>query len=255
MAPWVITGYDKTTEHRMRIPLSTMYDFFHGCDSPVAVIEKEDIASLAPYFSSREDALVSRMLLCGFFFEEKLLGVLLISDSPYLGLTSRELGIFFAALEELSSAILFASRETRMRRTREPGSVPLKEFAEDVRKLREAGGRELPVAVVAIDARPVIEKIKEFGSDLDEYRSFQDIASVASTILEGQPFFASAEKKRILFALDEGSTDVELLLHQFSRAVRKLFQELENGPDLPVQRKSYPDDESDPEALAASLLG
>ena len=255
LAPWVITGYDKTTEHRMRIPVSRMYDFFQGSDLATAVVEKEAAASLAPYFSSREEALLSRMLLAGFFFEEKIIAVLLISDSPYLTMNSRELGIFFAALEERASSVFFASREVRMRKTREPENLPIEQFQEKIRELREGGNRTKPIAVLALNAVPIIEKIREFSQDLDEFRSFQDLASVTATILSGYPLFVSTEKKRILLAVDEATSDVELLLHQLTRAIRKFFLELENGPDLDIRRKNYPDDDSDPEALTSSLLG
>jgi hypothetical protein len=236
----------------MRIPLTRLYDVFLRNDSPVVVADKEECSPFMPYFSSREGALLSRMVLCGFSFQDKIIGVLLIAESRYLQLEDKVLRMVFTVLEELTSALLFASRDERMHRVRETSTMQRDTFIQNIVELHTKYSSE--ISIFSLNTLPLIVKIREQGSDLDEYRIFQDITAVASTILDGLPIFPVPEKKRIVFAVDPSGPDSDLLIHQLSLSMKNFFHELGEMPDLEIRRGSYSKDGETPDAVTESLL-
>jgi hypothetical protein len=184
------------------------------------------------------------MLVCGFSFQEKVIGVLLIADSPYLRLDAKILRILFTVFEELSSSLLFVSREERMRKTRHAASMGLNEFLDEMSKLY--GPTTSAADIFVLNTLPLIEKIKTYGADLDEYRSFQDISAVTATILDGAPLLPVPEKRIILFILGPDGPDPDLTLHQLSLAMRNFFRELRDLPQMDVRRETILREDLDP---------
>jgi hypothetical protein len=159
----------------------------------------------------------------------------------------------FTVIEELSSALLFVSREEKMRKVRETSTLQKDTFLQNIVNMHAKNSSDIPV--LSLNAAPLIAKILEHGSDLDEYRIFQDITAVSSTILDGLPIFPVPDKKRLLFALEAGGLDSELLIHQLSLAMKNFFHELGELPDLDIRRGSYSKDGEPPDEVTAALLG
>lgn len=247
LAPWCVTGYDKTTRHRMRIPLSKLYDVFRKTGSSMIFADKQEVKDILPYFSSRESALVARVFMMSFKHNGKIIALLLVTESPYMLLDETLLRTIFSVAGELSAPMLFAAREARMRKTRETPAVRKEDF---VSEFQNSERKELFV----LDAEPLIRAIREYSPDLDEYRVFEDITGIVSTIMAGSPVLPAPERARLLFLAGNDGPDSKLLIHQLSLAIRKIFLEIKDIPAIGIRPISLSPDNPEPRVLVDSLL-
>jgi hypothetical protein len=238
--PWSITGFDKTTQHRLHILPDTLYTIFRTAESKNILTDLTETQDLRPCFSSREAALVRRLLLCLFTFQEKIIGALIISDSPYLFLDESGLRLFFTVIGELSSPLLERSRNARLRKKRLHAYLRKDHFLVSLKTYLKDLPKNGSIQFLVLNAQSLVAKIREFNPDVDEYRVLQDITTVVSTLMGSSPVFVSPKKKKILIATQEGRFDSALLVHQVSLMIRKLFQELQNTPDIEISENSLP---------------
>jgi hypothetical protein len=227
-APWSITGFDKTTQRRMRIEPDIFYRIFRVTESKTVVTSLQELESLTSCFSSREAALTDRLLLCFFTVEDKITGVLIIADSPYLELHDSILRLFFAVVTQITSSGLARSRSSRLRRRKDHGEVRKDRFLASLKTYAENLPEDASLAVFTVDAKPIVKEIRESHPDIDEYRILQDITAVMETLFAGYPVFMSSVKKKILAVTQAGKFDSRLLVHQISLRMRKLFQNAKN---------------------------
>jgi len=230
LSPWVITGYDRTTYFRLRVPASYIYNMFHRSPSSIVLMKKEDILDLTAYFSSREFGLIGTLLIYGMFFHDKLIGVLLVSDSPVLSWAPEMVRLLFSVIDELSSSLLYAFRAERQEKLTSRVFFDLQAF-----------NKALPpdmteqALLFTVDPQPIIQTFRVDNPELDVFLMIRDIASVLSTILEGAPVFINSEKSTIFVLHRDTQTDRELLVHQLESALKHLFPELSSIPGLGIQ--------------------
>ncbi|MDR2588134.1 MAG: hypothetical protein LBC67_01785 [Spirochaetales bacterium] len=214
---------------------------YEKAGAKVVFVEGGGRGILKDFFSTREAALAEKLLVCFFISEEKIIGLLVIAQSPYLFLEESLAGLFFTVVSALTSPLLARSRKAP-RRKRASGYVRKDSFLTAVKKYAE----ELPpaerVKLLGLNASSLVEKIREFNPDVDEFRALQDITALLSTLLDNAPVFVSAKKKKMIMAIAEGRLDPALLVHQVSLVLRRLFQELENIPELEVNEESLTQD-------------
>ncbi len=230
LSPWAITGYDRTTYFRLRIPASYIYNLFHRSPSSIILLKKEEAVELEAHFSSREFGLIETLLIYGIFFQDKLIGVLIVSDSPILTWEQQVLGLLFTVIDELSASILYAFRSERQEKLRSRVFF-------DVQSFNKALPPDIDkqALLCTLDPRPLVRAFHAENPDLDPFLMIQDIASFLSTILEGTPVLIHSENS-ILYALHKDTQkDRELLVHQLESALKHLFPELSSLPELGIQ--------------------
>ncbi|MDR1626726.1 MAG: hypothetical protein LBT33_09305 [Spirochaetia bacterium] len=227
--PWSITGFDKTTQRRMRIAPDLVYNALRYGESKIILTNLKEMEGLAPCFSSREAALAECLLLCFFTFEEKVTGVLIVADSPYLLLGASVLRLFFAVVTALASPVLARSRGARLRKRRDHGLLRKDRFLAALKKHAEDLPEGSALTLFTLDVKALVKQILESNPDIDSYRVLQDISSVIETLLAGCPVFVSSAKKKVLAATQAGKYDSALFIHQVSLRLRKLFQTAGGG--------------------------
>jgi hypothetical protein len=222
--PWSITGFDKTTQRRMRIASGLMHNALRIGESKTIVTRLKEIESFSACFSSREAALAEYLLLCFFTAEEKITGILLVADSPYLFLNTSILRLFFAAISALASPVLAGSRSPRLRKRRDHGLVRKDRFLSSLKKYAENLPKDASLTLFTVDVKDLVREILASHPDIDNYRVLQDMSSVIETLLADCPVFVSSSKKKILAATQTGKYDSALFIHQVSLRLRGLFQ-------------------------------
>jgi hypothetical protein len=239
-APWSITGFDRTTQRRMRIPPDRMYEALRLTESKTILTDLEQARGLAECFSSREAALAERILLCFFTSQDRITGALVLADSPYLFLEESLLRLLFTVVTETGSPLLAKTRDAPLRKRRDYGYVRKDRFLASLKKY----ARELPEGALleffTIDAQSLLAKIRESSPDIDEYRVLQDITAVIGTLLSGSPIFVSSKKKKILAVTRGGQFDCALLVHQVSLMIRNFFQAAGEAPDIEITKDTLP---------------
>ncbi|MDR1179174.1 MAG: hypothetical protein LBK44_01610 [Spirochaetales bacterium] len=222
--PWSICGFDKTTQRRMRIAPDLLYSALRLGESRVIITTLNEMTGLSPCFSSREAALVEDILLCFFTTEEKIHGLLLVADSPYLFLAEPVLRMVFVVMGELASPVLARSRGSRLRKRRDYGLLRKDRFLTSLKKYAGDLPEEASLSLFTIDVSALVKELLVSHPDLDGYRVLQDISSLIETLLAGSPVFVSPAKKKILAATQTGQYDSALFIHQVSLKLCKLFQ-------------------------------
>ncbi|MCX7787519.1 MAG: hypothetical protein N2442_07465 [Spirochaetes bacterium] len=230
LSPWAITGYDRTTYFRLRIPTSYIYTLFHRSPSSIALLEKKETLDLETHFSSREYGLIDTLLIYGIFFQEKLIGALLISDSPILSWESRVLGLLFTVIDELSASLLYAFRAERQEKL-------MARVFFDLQTFQNALPNEMKdqALLFTLDPHPIVQTFKVDNPEIDTFFIIRDIASILSTILHGAPVLILSEKSALYVLHTDTQTDRELLVHQLESALKHLFPELSSLPELGIQ--------------------
>jgi hypothetical protein len=189
----------------------------------------EEMEGLSSCFSSREAALAESLLLCFFTFEEKITGVLIVAESPYLFLDDSMLRLFFAMISALASPVLARSRGSRLRTRRDYGLLRKDRFLASLKSYAGALPADSSLTLFAVDVKVLAREILASNPDIDSYRVLQDISSVIRTLLAGSPVFVSSAKKKILAAIQAGQYDSALFIHQVSLRLRELFQNAGGG--------------------------
>jgi hypothetical protein len=224
----------------MRIAPDLIYDAFRVSESKIILTNLREMKSLAACFSSREAALAGSLALCLFTADDKIIGVLVVADSPFLFLDDSVLRLLFSVVTFLASPPLARSRSARLRKRKDFGHVRKERFLVSLKTYAEELPADGTLKLLTVDAKTLVTKIRESHPDIDEYRVLQDITAVIGTLLGGSPVFVSVKKQKILAATRDGQFDSALLAHQVSLKIHKLFQEAEDVPDIEITENSLP---------------
>lgn len=227
-APWASVGYDETTLHRLRIPLGANASFNSISNATPAVISgREDLDPYLPYFSSREFSQLATILLVPFIHEEKLIGVLLVSESqgPLAG--TKDLIRILSAAAGQAAPMIHSAREEKLRSLLssptadgDPGGRELDGFLERAR----SDGRK--VLLLSFSLSGLLEAVTVRVSHIDSFRLREDLRLILDGFLSGlgKAFPLPASADLWLLAITDGKkTDVPLLLHQLAAHLERIF--------------------------------
>ena len=237
-APWSIVGFDKTTQHRMRIAPELAYRILGTSETKTLLTSLNDMQSFAPCFSSREAALAEQLLVCFFTSRDMINGILLVADSPWLFLDDALLRMAFTMITEITAPRLAQARSARLHKRRDHGHMRKDRFLVSLKSYAKQLSAEGILTFFTVDAKTLVAQILESNPGVDEYRVMQDVAAVIGTLLVESPVFASAKEKKILAATLEGQFDSELLAHQMSLMINKLFRGTRAASDIQITQNS-----------------
>jgi hypothetical protein len=258
--PWSLTGFDVTTQRRLHIPEDTAYSLFSSRVPLFLVLSGIELKSLEPYFSVREYTSAKDIGLAAFFYEAKLLAILVIGETPYFNLDHTIMQIMYSAYEGNLSSLLFRSRDARISRIQIPLLFSHDQLAPMSHELlTENAGNEVQLMLVDINIERAVSVIGKKAPDTDHYRIRQDILRILNTMLAGLgKVFLFPEVRLVLLRADPvnnpHSLDIELLIHQLNEKLKDFFDELE-GQDRILDHRvlNYPKDAPDLEELLSRL--
>lgn len=258
--PWSITGFDITTQRRLHIPEETAYELFTNRVPLMLLFNGQETRELQSYFSVREFTALDRVVLCSFFYEAKLLAVLVVTETPFFTLEPTILQVMYSAFEEGVSTLLYRSRDERISRIQLPllfAHDQLLSMAQESLSVEQTP--DSAILFLEFDAEPAVACITDLARETDRYRVRQDVLRILNTLLAGLGQVFTLSRHRLLLMRTEIEAnshllDVELLVHQINERLRQYFAELE-GSDAAVTCRlvAYPKDTADLEALTASF--
>jgi hypothetical protein len=225
-APWASTGFDTTTLHRLRIP-SIMSESLSssGNGRAVLVSSAEGISAYEAFFSSRELALVTRIILVPFLAAEKLLAILLITatDPP---IASDE--AFLTSLERIagaSSPAIQKAREDRISggETRvETPSGTLEENLSNLLSSPSLSDKRILFFSLSLDGYQ--KRILEAVPYLDSFRLEEDLRFFMHSFTSDLGCTISLDKSTYLLGIqDMEKKDLDLFMHQLRSFLEHLF--------------------------------
>ncbi|MFP4373212.1 MAG: hypothetical protein ACLFPO_02685 [Spirochaetaceae bacterium] len=233
LAPWSMRGLDRTTEHRLRIPVAELTGRILDVHAAVTILSGNALRACKPYVSQREFDRLERVALVPFGGEDRIYGLLVITSSPHLATSSSVLDVAFSAIARPVRAILLENRETRLQGGGDRAILDEGEL--------QAIAAETPtpergrVVLVRFDIDGLVERISGGAEDLDRYRIRQDVLRVITVMVsEIVTIGTSAAGKVILIVTSDEALSPTMILRQISLKLAELFDELEAPPDLNV---------------------
>ncbi|MFP4364558.1 MAG: hypothetical protein ACLFR1_11910 [Spirochaetia bacterium] len=250
--PWSITGYDKTTEHRLRLDNS----FIDALNRHGENLDIQDIYPLQRYFSTREYAVLKNILIFPLVYQNQHLGVLIISESPLIHADSETINRFSDIFLEKAAELIYNSRFSKMSQLGSPVNKLTGNLETEIRNVLEtAQENNKQVLAMSVVSGNLIEFITSANPDIDEFRIKKDILRILNSVVASQGKVFEMQNGNILLLLvDESGIDGDIIIHQLKIALKQLFGNTERG-ELPIESKwsIYPKHADDIDTLLQSI--
>ncbi len=216
---WAQRGLDETTRHRLEFPRQKISQLIRdmGLDSQLTQAQK--IAAVSPYVSNLEASMLRSALLLS-FPETEPQALFLILDSPYLTDEESSVVLLLAAVAE---PIVDAVDNKMLRQLRAVSNVrqlSRKSFIHHV--VEHVRHSDLAGHLVQVKVQPMIDYLTEQHPELDQFRCFQDLASLILQVI-GTAFPALLDPSRRIWVHVPAGNDIELLIGHLAEVVRARF--------------------------------
>jgi hypothetical protein len=260
-APWAVRGYDQTTLHRMRIPLGASEAWNALANGhPLTLTGPASLAPFQQYFSSREFASVTKLVLAPFIAEDKLIAVLLLTeiDSPFE--SDVQLSACLVRVAEAGSPRVHEARAAQMAAAGPRGARPevltLKD--EPSRFLSSLGTPGTTVFLLSLSLEEYAKSVLTSHEHLDPFRLHEDLLYFLGSFLADVGKALSVRQGRCVVALPGfDPAGIDIFTHQLSMFLHGLFGGGGNNVDRVVPRilktSSWPADGADLRSLVESL--
>jgi hypothetical protein len=225
-APWASVGYDQTTLHRMRITLGANASFNALANgTPLSVTDTPTLALYQPYFSSREFSSVARLLLTPFIAENKLIGVLLVTEaSPQLE-GEPELLSCLSSIAAAGALQVQKARQEKLQRAGaqglRPGVSPEEEATRYLSAFTAASAR---ILFFSLSLEEYAKKIVSTHAHLDPFRLSEDLQYFLGAFVSDLGTAIPVRQGVFIVGLQGfEAADLDLFLHQLSMHLHGLF--------------------------------
>ena len=260
-APWAVRGYDQTTLHRMRIPLGAN-DAWNALANghPLFLSGAPAVTPFQQYFSAREFAAVSRLVLVPFIAEEKLIAVFFLTDieSPFAN--DDELSTCLARAAAAGAPRVHEARAAQIAAAGTSGARP------DVRTLKDEQGQFIssvaaagkPVLLLSMSLDEYARSVLAAHEHLDPFRLHEDLLYFLGSFLSDIGRILSVRQALFTIALPEfDPASLDLFMHQLSLFLHGLFGGNGSGEKRVLPRiaasRSWPADGADLQSLVESV--
>jgi hypothetical protein len=259
-APWASHGFDQTTLHRMRIPLGANASFNALANgSPISIADTQALAVFQPYFSAREFSSLSRMILTPFIAEQKLIGVLLVTEMlpPFDG--EKDLFSCLLRIAQAGSQQLQKARQEKLNRAGpqglRAGSSPEEDASRYLSAFSTANAR---VLFFSLFLEAYAKAIISAHAHLDPFRLYEDLQYFLVAFVSDLGTAIPVRQGVFIVALQGfDKSDLDLFLHQLSVFLHGLFggngkSEADERPAIRTTR-SWPKDGTNVQELVEFL--
>ena len=249
--PRAFTGYDRTTENRLRVPADIVENQMH----PGSVWVSEDNEPLKPFFSMREYAVLETVVFASVVHDGSILALFLITECD----TISDDG-FADALSAAAKGVakkLYASRMS--------GREALTDDVFDgtdpetlVQGLIDAAIKQEKILFLfPLSINAAVSALSNAADRSEPYRIAQDITRILSSMVSGIGELIRITSDLHLLAVTSRSTlSPELYQHQIGQAVATFFHgEPANIPLFAGSVLRYPEDGTNSRTLLSSLPG
>lgn len=244
-------GYDKTTTNRLRMDRHTSEssEFTSMLASKNCLHSQQAASFLKDFMSSREFGLIEEMQWLPFFFEEKIISIIMISQ--WKNFLPDDWEITFNNISNRFSENIFNSRKALVNKTdtnvRRLGKIEL------IEKLKSLTIGD--VYLIEVDLSPLIKMLMNLKEGLSIINLKKEIISIFRTMAGPEQELIDLENNKILLILDKNRIpDKSLFIHQISASLPLLFQDLQNPPILSTKDYNLPETEEGMNELIRVLI-
>lgn len=250
-APWAVTGFDYTTERRLRLPFPLMEELFSNAEQARFVSAEEDQRRMRPYVSNRELTSEAPLAIFRMGALPRPAALLVVAASPYLERAADILRVIVSAVNEPITALLEEHRNRRLATVRNRAVFTGHE-------LRDAPDTVLaeqkqPLAVIEIDSGPLLRAVHEQFAEADRFRVKQDLTRIVAAVVAELGIVVDLPNDLLLaFLSNAEGVDLELLERHIEAVAHRVFLDSSGTFTLPMNARKQ-GNESVGEFVRASL--
>ncbi len=225
-APWASVGFDKTTLHRLRIPLGYNKAFNRVANGDVLVLsEEQELAEFKQSFSSREFTALTQIIFTPIIFEEKLLAVILITElkDPHM----KDISTLLKEISLRAAPIIFRAREEKLKSLKQASFENPEALEDKVQDLAQTCQKKgISLALIKLSLEKLSQAVIRGNAFLDPFRLKEDIAFIIQSLIMDIGNIYNLNKNHVLLlihGMDE--TDPELLISHLGLSLKMFFRE------------------------------
>ena len=253
-APWVSAGLDKTTTHRFRLSGEIIENFQSGLSQPLFYHDSE-LEPFRQYFSIRLFDQLETLIICPFYLDEKLFGILLIINSEE-ALDQNMMN----ALETVSSegsSLLGSSRFLNLSGTTQHTEPvqPDEIFARIDSSIELILSTNRKLSLILLDLQNILSFLSEKNSHIDIFRVQKDIFTILDSMVGGIGEVINLDNTRTLLLLSSKTAiKDQILINQIQLSLKSFFQHRDDFPLLQAKIRRIPEDGMEAKTLLENLV-
>ena len=223
--PWALSGFDKTTSNRLRIPSAFLKDNFPDRNAEIGLLEKQQLSALKNYFSIREFSVIEKALFTIYYHKERPFGLFAAFFSEDDSFDRENSFAYLAKLRPLCSGKLAHSHwdtGTNPDSARFPESRDLLKELDS--KITEAGATNRKLSIIILKLDETVAEILKFASYADPLRLKKEIVRLLSSMVPDNTSFLKTDTEMfVLMLLGRSRYDEKILNLQFSQTLADYF--------------------------------
>lgn len=239
---WASCGFDKTTSHRLRLPLTFIHEQVSNSFPNPCFLEISLLDAVKDFFSIREFSSLQGMFFNRFYFKDRVVAVFLSSFGPEDQVDEEIMTEAFKKINDTCAQKLNASRENTQRLTGGAQGALKNDLREELEPLMDkALSDNRKLSVIHIDLSKPISDILKGSECADPFRLRQEVTRIVISMMpENTSVVKQENDKLVLLLLGRSRYDAEIVNMQFTQALGNFF----NCPIPPMVNAvlCFPDD-------------
>ena len=257
--PWAITGYDETTNHRLRIPYELLQSILTTEEEPVFILSTLDNDTnqekIKKYFSLREFSILERLLFLPLEINDEVFGLLIATSAKSFSSEDELLNLLKENQEKISN-IIYQSRADHLFST---SVSSLKEKDEAITTVSHLIAT-LPhtstgLVLFVFDLNKIIKQILKNNEDADSLRIREDVLRILTPMISENGSIVTLDTLQLLIVIPKSRLRRnDLFAHQIASAIKGYFSLPNSAPNPISHIKAFPDDGTNAEELLSDIL-
>ncbi len=257
--PWAITGYDETTNHRLRIPYELLQSILVAEEEPVFILSTvgndTNQERIKTYFSLRESSMLERLLFLTLEINDEVFGLLIVSSAKSFSSEDELLNLLNENQRKLSN-IISQSRATLLFPT---AVYSLKEKDEAITTVSDSittlPHNSTGLVLFVFDLNKIIKQIINNNEDADFLRVREDVLKILTPMISENGSIVTLDTLRLLIVIPKSRLHRnDLFAHQIASAIKGFFSLPSSAPNPISHIKAFPDDGTNAEELLSDIL-
>ena len=233
--PWCSTGLDTTTRHRLLLPPGLNEPFNRAASGEVTVVAEEEMQGFREFFSSREFALIRRLILVPFVYGQRLVGLLLImfmASEP----AGEMLSLLRQVAQQAAPPLLRAAGRQGDDGLRDTGQ-PLPELVAGM--LESAKQHSHPLLLMRLKLSPLLRQVEARYPELEPFRLQEELLTLCRDLFRVIGRVRSLKSNQLLVLVNGmKDADPELLLRELEAVIQASLKELMPADSLKLATES-----------------
>ncbi len=258
-APWASIGYDKTTLHRLRIPLGFSESFNSIANGELTIVQ-DNLNEYKNFFSNREFNLITKLIFVPFIFNEKLIAILIIQEIAGNKITQENLMSALKTLSPIISQKIYNAREKKLKllKVMQPEEFEtIREKIQNDIKRAQTNGKKVIALLLSLEN--IINTIpQDILIHSDRYRISEDIEKILKSLFySAGRVFKLNNFNYLIDIFNMKNPDVELILDQTLYNLNYFLTDKNARLDLKqinYKYKTFPDEAKTESELLSDLI-